>query len=1028
VICADAATVQVLLGDQPAAGLFVLYRVAPTPPDADHPQAKIQSVAPPAPPAPFTLCFVDGQGFLQKVIGDDNPWHEIAAQLPELEAAAIATEKKGEKKKSKKNVKALPRSCESEKLHADQDYEVALVAHPSLKIAKAAQTYLETGQVNGPYPFPKDKATMLIRGKLKLVEAEGTQQLTLPIDGLASDKGLADLFWPKGSARYGGWVLYRFMPYDHLDEVKKQVAKLSEDLGALRFPASTSQNGPFPSPGSGEPGFGLNTAAIVHRFQQDVAEGKAFQLASQAASPAATQTKGSAPTGWRTLSPRASWNWLCGTVADLKGKPYAFTMEQVHPGVVDARVGDAIAGWLKDKLRHPGAVLVEIRSQMDRGEYLWARPELVFSIEMLRVLLTRFGVPYGAAMTHTYRPIQAAGGTGRAECSNHKLGLAADFAISSAAGGKAKIDDHGHPPDYFPVRYQAVWGDPQLPPAEKLSEQLNEATNARIQAQKNLDQASADLADAAVARKNLAEASKQQKAAEAALKKADKKEDDAAAALRRKKAIGDSKADQKLTWVICAHSHWDVFAEGKQANELAAELAQCLGKPEKPGDPWDVENEYRRLLMSGFPSPPTGDAAKLVDKFVANLGKLCEELTAMEPLEFRHQFFRKTVRQFLYNPFECDGGDEGPEIAADSDDAWRTGYFDAAHRIPAFHVQEAEHKRVHSFVNFSRLANECDLWGISAQPGNKTTKGSFRNPMSDPDIPVKPPARVSYDVNKMTFSPIAALLEDLKAAGSEAPDDQVDLAYPDGRKYSLKASELDIDLIIAWAEEMGKQQKDRIGEVKPDPATGKTDIPPPAISWDGNDAVIFGHPKTAREIEAFFKAYDTKTFYIIAAGSNAKSVFSDGAVMQGNEIFAAFKKYLEKLGQPAQGEVGKPSTKKSKSDYCITVRPIFQKKEKLSLTCGVTITLPARGVPAPLEWWHYEQGLRGKDTYGKDAEDLGYSQDFLKAQKEPPDKNCAPETGGFGYPENKMGLTRRLNKIETGGSAADDSDEGGSDG
>ena len=86
VICTDAGTVRVMLGEQPAAGLFVLYRVAP--PKADGAQSSTQTGAPNLPPAAFTLCFVDGQGFLQKVVSDNNPWHDIAPQLARRFAAS----------------------------------------------------------------------------------------------------------------------------------------------------------------------------------------------------------------------------------------------------------------------------------------------------------------------------------------------------------------------------------------------------------------------------------------------------------------------------------------------------------------------------------------------------------------------------------------------------------------------------------------------------------------------------------------------------------------------------------------------------------------------------------------------------------------------------------------------------------------------------------------------------------------------------------------------------------------------------
>jgi hypothetical protein len=405
---------------------------------------------------------------------------------------------------------------------------------------------------------------------------------------------------------------------------------------------------------------------------------------------------------------------------------------------------------------------------------------------------------------------------------------------------------------------------------------------------------------------------------------------------------------------------------------------------------------------------------------------LCTTLTAMDPLEFRHQLFRKTVRQFLYNPFERDGGDEGPEIAADSDDAWRTAMVNVTPRAEALHYFEKHGQKdiqhtVHSFVNFSRLANECDLWGITAQPGNPTTKGSFRNPMTDPAIPVKPPARVTYEINKQTFSPIAGLLEALKSAGKESPDDQIDLAYPDGTTVSMKASEMDIDFVVAWAEEMGKKQEDRI---KPPGLEEKW--PPPAVSWNGYDAVLLGYPETSDEVEAFFKERESKTFQVVSAGTDASSVFASGKEMTGKAILSTFAGYIgglkdrQKSSKPAQR-----STKKSSADYSVAIRPLFREIGGPLLPYGAIITLPAHGVPAPLEWWHYEQGLRARDTYSKNAEDLGFSQDWLVADKSPPAGDAAPEVGGFGYPPKKMANKRTLHRVTTADAAEDATEEQG---
>lgn len=1032
VVCTDAGTVRLMLGEQPAAGLFVLYRVAPAKPEGA--QSWIETVAPKVPPPPFTLGFVDGQGFLVKVVSDNNPWHDLGPQLAELEAAAVKGATKG-KGKTKKGAKALSRSCESEKLHADVEYEIVLVAHPSLRIAKAALEYLNSGKATGPYPFPR-RSEMPLRTKLTLVEDKGSHQLTLAVESLAGGKKPQTLFWPKGSARYDGWVLYRLMPYDHLAAVKQQVARLCEDLAALRYPSSLNADDPFPGPGQGQPGFAVHTAAIVHTFQKAMAGARAFQLAP-ASGPNGALAKAALPAGWRTLAPRPSWQWLCGQpIADLK-KAYSFTAEQVHPGVVDARTGDAIAGFIKDKLRHPGAVLIDFSARMSsQGDWRsWGRAELVFSFEMLRVLLARFGVPYGAAFNHTYRPIASPGGTGRAECSNHKLGVAVDLAIQGAAGGKASIQDHGHPAECFPVRYEAVYGDPALPPLDKLQEAMAKATQARIQAEADVTAASAAVATAQASgqRKELSTAQKQQKAAGKALKNAEKKEEQAAAILERKHAIGETKADQNLSWVICAHSYWDIFAAGKTAEQIGGELATCLGKPAEPEAPWDVEREYRNLLLSGFPSAPVGYAAELVGKFVGKLRAVCEALTAMEPMDFRKQLFRKTVRQFQYNCFERDGGDEGPEIAADSDEAWRTPYVDASKRVRAFHDAISKYKResVRSFVNLSRLANECDLWGISAVRGNAKTKGSFRNPMADPDIPVKPPARLTYTVDAKSFPALASLLADLKAAGPEAPDHQIDLKLPDGTDVSTTSDELDIDFLIAWAEEMGKKQEHRIGKPEP-PKDGKKGEkpPPPAISWSGTDAVVLGHPGAGQEANAFCTHFSDERFKLVTVGSALSSSFSSGEAMTGSEISDALQRYW-KVSKPqiVQPETKKGSTKKSPADYSVTIRPIVQAKDKvdIALTSGTQITLPAHGVPAPLEWWHYEQGLRGTQSYGQNAEDLGYSLEFLVAEKAPPVADTAPEVGGFGFPAKRMGNKRTLRKVQTNVSVGEDSEEGESD-
>jgi hypothetical protein len=282
---------------------------------------------------------------------------------------------------------------------------------------------------------------------------------------------------------------------------------------------------------------------------------------------------------------------------------------------------------------------------------------------------------------------------------------------------------------------------------------------------------------------------------------------------------------------------------------------------------------------------------------------------------------------------------------------------------------------------------------------------------------------VTYEINKQTFSPIAALLEALKSAGNEAPDGQIDVTSPDGTTVSMKASEMDIDFVVAWAEEMGRGLKDRIKP--PDPGQK---WPQPVISWDGYDAIILGHPEALKEVTAFFEERGSKTFRVVSAGTDTSSAFASGKDMTGGAILGAFEDYIDKLKlRQSSIKPGQPSTKKSSADYSITVRPLFQETSEPLLPYGATITMPAHGVPAPLEWWHYEQGLRARETYSKNVEDLGFSQDWLVADKSPPAGDVAPEVGGFGYPEKKMSNKRTLHRVTTAGSAESAAGEQGAE-
>jgi hypothetical protein len=228
---------------------------------------------------------------------------------------------------------------------------------------------------------------------------------------------------------------------------------------------------------------------------------------------------------------------------------------------------------------------------------------------------------------------------------------------------------------------------------------------------------------------------------------------------------------------------------------------------------------------------------------------------------------------------------------------------------------------------------------------------------------------------------------------------------------------------------MVKEQKDRVGKPKPGEKW-----PPPVVGWDGPDAVILGHPQAMAEVNVLFKNRGSKTFRVVSAGTDASSVFATGKDLAGKAFLDGFADYIAKLSERQKSpKPGQPSTKKSSADYSITIRPLFRETGNPVLPYGATITLPAHGVPAPLEWWHYEQGLRARDTYGKNVEDLGFAQDWLVADRSSPTADVAPEVGGFGYPAKKMANKRTLHRVTTAGAAEGSAeeqgavDEGGSD-
>jgi hypothetical protein len=365
----------------PAAGLFVLWSAIPvdTQKSAD--------------PSTFKLGFCGETGVLFDVSTLDNPW-------------PIAL-------KSKESATKLGAVAEH---WTPQNYDVVFVAHPSPVVARAMLTNLQKGLG----PDGNKPADLRAAWRMQLATPRALKR-NLVVD-VKEDPAI---FMPGGPSEYGGWLLYRRMPYQLQTPVKAEVSKLVFHLSRLRYPAACSvpiagAHVPYTASETEHAGvFDAPVQATLHRFQKHLAAGTTFKLTDAGR----TQIAGTTDI--------ASWGYLRG--ADATQKPVV-----TEEGVVDAATAKALTSWFDDGLRKPGPIVVQ------RGK-LWAQPELWYGFTALDLILQGFSARYRLAISNTYRVLPSSG-PGQVETSFHKLGRAIDLETTL-----------GDPSDGFPVGYEGDW-------------------------------------------------------------------------------------------------------------------------------------------------------------------------------------------------------------------------------------------------------------------------------------------------------------------------------------------------------------------------------------------------------------------------------------------------------------------------------------------------------------------------------------------------------------------------------------------
>jgi hypothetical protein len=963
---------KIMLDGQPATGLFVLFAPAMPKADKNDPNGKILAAAgSKVPPAQFTLCFVDGQGYLQKLDDGVNPWHEIAAQLENIDHQTSGGRRKGASKPVFATVACA--NPHMEKLTEGATYQFCLVGHPNPVVAIAMRDYLNGGKKDDRFIFPDDKAALVFEAPVATDTCEGgkTAHVDLPTDPTQ--------YWPAGAAVYGGWVLYRDMPYAHLDSVKTAIQSLACDLASLRYPTGESSTVPYPSSPSEHSGhFGTVLMAATHAFQKDAATGNAFQI-FPAVVPATTGTN----------KVQASWAYLLG---ELKKSDEAKTQPDLGVGVVTQAVADAIGAWKAGGLRKPGAILIRSNLQSERWgrqEEYWGRQEMMFALCLWDLMAKALGCTYGIRMNCTFRELTVPKATGRVECSNHKLGLSVDL----------RMQKYRYAASDWPVRFEADWCPSTAAVTKKAEAAVDKAQKGVTKADTALAKSQADLAklqasasagkavpsalvDRAQAGETKAEETDQ--AAHDALTEAQAAQADLA---EKAKA---AKANYQLLWRIYGHTSFPAFAERKEDGQDppatgAADLQAALSAPECLGvqatGPWGIETRVIKTLTGSFPTVKTPDVDTAMRalcapslKDVRNLG---EQLLTLAGTDGKgglvDSYFRWAVRQFDYNPYESDGGTSGPPVEAVADSA------------RASNVQP-----VRCWLNLTRLGFDCGMNRIAAQRGIAT--GTIKKPDRDPEFPGVQPADEPFsfaegeakEVGPM-LAHLASRLDDLRAAPEHWP---IKVRLQDGTEKEVHAEDFDVEFIREWGKLVG--------------------TPKSEFTFEGVGLVFpFTYDiKTLKTRLATFAAVEQKIFSLAWAGAKLKMQSAVGT----NKKLGDWMGDLDNLASesPEDEEKTAFSQRKTDREWSLFFMPLLVSSPAVVGPAAAT-SLPSAGSPQPLEWWHHDnKAMDGKD-WGELAVEIGYSNAVVTAENKAAstitDGMCQR---GLGFPRDRVERTRNI--------------------
>lgn len=947
---------------------------------------------PPDPADRFVLGFVDDDGFLQPVHASSNPWLDAATR----------------------------RDPDTYKLAAGEKYSVCALRHPSPALARALGRYL-----NHEKAAPGDEqwhfaswGELTREVVLEKITVGGGEQVVLRLSEDPQD------YVPRGSARYGQWVLYRDMPHRQCAGVAAEVQKLMVDMGKLGYPVGTIGK-PF-EPREEEVLDLSRTApkgkkvtrfeydgqvqACTARLHEHAAAGKSFVLA--------LKDKAQGGHVWaRALGEPLAFDPASKPESEpdtaKRALRWAPLPKASVPGVVDEETANLIAHWVDKGLRKPAEVLIDSVTWD-----IWMLERGAIALEAWSELAKVFGCQYGVKGGSSFRSVNVGAWPGAIMNSVHKTGLAVDL----AGGGNREASKS------WPIRYEVSWRKDEKAGARRLKDA----------------QAAVDAAETVVKDKQALLAAKGTETDAKKLAAIDKKlksdtYTNAETNLEKKKktleVVKNDDNDGKLLdwtqrWRLYGHSDLDIFGAGRAAalERLRAKIADYAGlpwplpAPQAGAAPAPTRGALWKTLAQKHFKGVEGPAVEAyLDRIVAPFAAYAAELVALSDQALIEGYFRLQVVQFDVNPYESDGGSPGKVYGPSDAD----GDFPAA----PFAAK--------SWVNLSALGYPCQMERIPPHKNDIRDQTWIRGPEDARAAPKAWPMAAYFTVADAEDQDLVLMLSDISASEAEAPQlKQRDTDIPilrDGAEIAVhEPADIDGTFVKAWRDEI----RGLDASLRPSPKRdGKTDPRGAQIALVLS-ATDKGKQPLLAAIGKLRGSFGDKSFVVMHAGELAKVGAPAGEIVKGRALADALDKAIAdftaqatanakaaadaaaaaaapdakppppktkaqiQAEKKAAAEAAAAGARKTAADWTVVIQPIFVKKPDPALITFLPedrVKLPPGSNANHLEWWHYQHRSAGPN-WGALLSECGFSLAVMGTPRAGADDAAAsPVHRGLGY-------------------------------